>query len=183
MGTITLRRAAFVALVTAATAAAMLAGTATAAQPLQQFHDQFRDSFSTDVCGISVDAQVRVTDNFFVYPDSFKDTSSVSVTFTNPVNGKSVIVSNAGQIVGPPGIVDEEAGTITFLVSYKGLPEKIQTAGGPVLLRDAGVITFADTFDLATGDFISSDVLIKGPHPEADSDFTLFCQVVSGALT
>ena len=78
--------------------------------------------------------------------------------------------------------MDEEAGTITFTSTFKGLPEKIQTANGPVLLRDAGIITFMDTFDLDTGEFISSDVIIKGPHPEAESDFTLFCEVITEAL-
>jgi hypothetical protein len=182
MGRLSLRRAAFVAALATVTAVAILGGTASAATPIEQFHDHFTDSFATEICGIPVDAQIRVTDNFFVYADSFKDTSSVSATFTNPVNGKSVTVFNAGQISGPPPIVDEEAGTITFTTSFKGLPEKIQTAHGPVLLRDAGVISFSDTFDLATGEFISSDVVIKGPHPEADSDFELFCQVISGAL-
>jgi hypothetical protein len=42
------------------------------------------------------------------------------------VNGKSVVISSAGLISGPAPIVDEEAGTITFLTSFKGLPEKIQ---------------------------------------------------------
>jgi hypothetical protein len=79
--------------------------------------------------------------------------------------------------------VDEEAGTISFVTTYKGLPEKIQTSGGPVLLRDAGVISFVDTFDLETGDFISSDVIIKGPHPEAESDFEAFCEVMTDALS
>jgi len=150
---------------------------ALAAKPIAQFHDHFTDSFSTDICGISVDATVVVTDNFFLYADgSAKDTSSVRATFTNPDNGKSVIVSDLAPII------DEEAGTITFASSFKGLPEKIQTAHGRVLLRDAGVITFVDTFDLNTGDFISGDVIVKGPHPEADSDFELFCEVVTGAL-
>jgi hypothetical protein len=37
---------------------------------------------------------------------------------------------------------------------------------------------------LETGDPISSEVLVtKGPHPEADSDFTLFCEVITEALT
>ena len=160
------------------------AGTAVGAQPIAQFHDHFTESFSGEICGIPVDIDLVVTDNFFLYEDfSFKDTSSVMATFTNPVNGKSVVVSSAGQISGPPPIVDEEAGTITFLTSFKGIPEKIQTANGPVLLRDADIITFADTFDLETGDFISSEIIIKGPHPEADSDFTLFCEVISEALT
>jgi hypothetical protein len=177
----TLLRALLMALVTAL---AVIPGTASGAKPLEQFHDHFTDSFSDEICGISVDVDLTVTDNFFLYAnDSFKDTSSVQITFTNPENGNSVVLSNAGQISGPPPIIDEEAGTITFLTSFKGLPEKIQTAQGPVLLRDAGVITFADTFDLETGEFISSEVVVNGPHPEADSDFTLFCEVISAALT
>ena len=105
-------------------------------------------------------------------------------TLTIPLNGKSIVISSAGQVTGPSPLVDEEAGTITFLTSFIGLPEKIQTAKGPVLLRDAGIITFADTFDLETGEFISSEITVnKGPHPEADSDFTLFCEVISEALT
>jgi hypothetical protein len=182
MGRLTLPRVFLVALITAL---AVLAPSALGAKPVAQFHDHFTESFSDEICGIPVDVDLVVTDNFFLYADeSSKDTSSVRATFTNPENGKSVVVSNAGQISGPPPIVDEEAGTITFLTSFKGLPEKIQTASGPVLLRDAGIITFADTFDLETGEFISSEVIVnKGPHPEADSDFTLFCEVISEALT
>ena len=177
----TFLRALLVALITALT---VLPAGALAAKPIAQFHDHFTESFSDELCGIPVDVDIVVTDNFFLYADeSFKDTSSVQATFTNPVNGKSVVVSNAGQITGE-AIVDEEAGTVTFLTSFKGLPEKIQTEKGPVLLRDAGIITFADTFDLETGEFISSEITVnKGPHPEADSDFTLFCEVISTALT
>jgi hypothetical protein len=179
MSRYTFLRALVVALVTAL---AMAPGSALGAKPVAQFHDHFTDSFSSEICGIPVDVEIVVTDNFFVYADdSFKDTSSVRQTFTNPANGKSIIVSSAGQVSGQ-AIVDEEAGTITFLTSFKGLPEKIQTAHGAVLLRDAGIITFADTFDLETGDFLGSEVTVKGPHPEADSDFTLFCEVVTAAL-
>jgi hypothetical protein len=181
MGWHNLRRALLLASVAAL---AVIPGTALGAKPVAQFHDHFTDSFSSDICGIPVDVDLVVTDNFFVYADgSAKDTSSVQQTFTNPVNGKSIVLSNAGLISFPTAIIDEEAGTITFLTSFKGLPEKIQTAGGPVLIRDAGIITFADTFDLVTGDFIATKVIVNGPHPEADSDFTLFCQVISGALT
>jgi hypothetical protein len=181
MGRPALVRALLVALVTALV---VLPAPALAAKPIAQFHDHFTDSFSDEICGIAVDVDLVVTDNFFLYADgTFKDTSSFQATFTNPVNGKSVVVSSAGQVTGPPPVVDEEAGTITFLTSFKGLPEKIQTAHGAVLLRDAGIITFADTFDLETGEFISSEIIVnKGPHPEADSDFTLFCEVISGAL-
>jgi hypothetical protein len=152
---------------------------------IEQFHDHFTASFSDEICGIPVDVTLVATDYFFLYADeSFKDTSSFRSTLTNPVNGKSVVISSAGLVSGPAPIVDEEAGTITFLTSFKGLPEKIQTANGRVLLRDAGFVTFADTFDLETGEFISSEIIVnKGPHPDLDSDFTLFCGVVSKALT
>jgi hypothetical protein len=182
MGRLTLLRTLLVALITAL---AVLPGSALGGKPVEQFHDHFTESFSDEICGIPVDVDLVVTDNFFLYADdSFKDTSSFMATFTNPVNGKSVVVSSAGLVSGPAPIVDEEAGTITFFTSFKGLPEKIQTANGRVLLRDAGVVTFADTFDLETGDFISSEITVnKGPHPELDSDFTLFCEVISEALT
>ena len=95
-----------------------------------------------------------------------------------------MIISNAGQVTGPPPVVDEAAGTITFVTSFKGLPEKIQTRHGRVLLRDAGIIAFAETFDLETGEFISSEITLnKGPHPDAESDFALFCEIVSEALS
>jgi hypothetical protein len=182
MGWQTLRRALLLASITAL---AVVPGTALGAKPIQQFHDHFTDSVSgVDVCGVTVDINVVVTDNFFVHADdSFTDTSSVRQTFTNPANGKSVILSSAGQVTGPPPIIDQAAGTITFRMSFIGLPEKIQTAQGAVLLRDAGLITFVDTFDLTTFEFISEQVIVHGPHPEADSGFTLFCRVISGALT
>jgi hypothetical protein len=182
MGRLTLLRTLLVALITAL---AVLPGSALGGKPVEQFHDHFTESFSDEICGIPVDVDLVVTDNFFLYADdSFKDTSSFSSTVTNPTNGKSVVISSAGLVSGPAPLVDEEAGTITFFTSFKGLPEKIQTANGRVLLRDAGFVTFADTFDLETGDFISSEITVnKGPHPELDSDFTLFCEVVSEALT
>jgi hypothetical protein len=182
MGRLTRLRTLLVALITAL---AVLPGSALGGKPVEQFHDHFTESFSDEICGIPVDVDLVVTDNFFLYADdSFKDTSSFSSTVTNPTNGKSVVISSAGLVSGPAPLVDEEAGTITFFTSFKGLPEKIQTANGRVLLRDAGFVTFADTFDLETGDFISSEITVnKGPHPELDSDFTLFCEVISEALT
>jgi hypothetical protein len=161
----------------------LIPGTALgASKPIDQFHDHFTDSFSTDLCGIEVDAVIVVTDNFFLYEgDAFKDASSVRITYTNPDNGNSVVVSSAGTISGT-SIIDEEAGTITFVNTYKGLPEKIQTANGRVLTRDAGVITFMDTFDLETEEFLGSEVSVRGPHPEADADFALFCETVVSAL-
>jgi hypothetical protein len=169
--------------VTALMVVLALPGAALAAKPIAAFHDHFTDSFSGEVCGIPVEIKLVVTDNFSLFADdSFKDTSSVKMTYTNPDNGNSVVLSSAGTVTGT-ALIDEQAGTITFVTSFVGLPEKIQTAQGAVLLRDVGVATFADTFDLATGEFLGTEVTLKGPHPEADSDFVLFCEVITEALT
>lgn len=162
----------------------LIPGTAlTASKPVAQFHDHFTETFTTELCGIEVDAVVTVTDNVFIYEDgSFKDAASVRQTFTNPDTGKSVVVSVAGTTTGT-AIIDEDAGTITLVTSYVGLPERIATARGPILLRDAGIITFEDTFDLETGEFLGTQVSVHGPHPEADADFELFCQTIVPALT
>ena len=174
-----LRRAVFLALLVVLA----LPGATFAAKPIAAFHDHFTDSFPGDICGIPVQIDVVVTDNFFLYADdSFKDAASAMQTFTNPDNGKSVVLSSAGTVTGT-AIIDEQANTVTFVTTYKGLPEKIQTGHGSVLTRDAGIISFRDTFDLTTGDFLGTEVTMNGPHPEADADFLLFCDVVTGALT
>jgi len=166
------------------TGLAILPATALGTAP-QKFHNHFTSNFSTDLCGISVDVTLSNNDNFFLNPDgSYKDTYSFMETFTNPANGKSVTLSGAGQLVSSAASVDQAANTVSFVFTYKGLPEKIQTPHGPVLSRDAGFITFTNTFDLTTGDFISQSISVNnGPHPEADSGGALFCQVITEALS
>lgn len=165
---------------------ALAAAPASAAQPLEQFHDRYTDSFSDVACGIAVDVEIVATDNFFIYADNtIKATGSYKVTATNPLNGKSVLYSAAGQFRDAKApVVDEQAGTITFFPTLMGLQGKWQTAGETVLLRDAGIIAFTDTIDLETGEPISREItLVKGPHPEAESDFTRTCEVITAALT
>lgn len=119
-----------------------------------------------------------------VYEDgSVKATGSFRATVTNPVNGNSVVLSAAGQVRVAAPIVDEQVGTITFQPTFKGLPAKIQTANGAVVLRDAGLLTRTDTIDLETGQLLASETIVShGPHPEADSDYTRSCEVITQAL-
>jgi hypothetical protein len=175
-------------LLTSLVALAIVPAGALAAPP-ERFHEVVRETFEDeDLCGITVDVVVEGVFTDLVFFDDegnfvrFMSSGSFRTTFTD-AQGDSVILQTAGQVQDVEASVDEEAGTITFVTTFKGLPEKIQTAQGPVLLRDAGVIAFADTFDLETGDFISGEVIInRGPHPEADSDFALFCEVITDAL-
>ena len=74
MGRLTLLGTLLVALITAL---AVLPGSALGGKPVEQFHDHFTESFSDEICGIPVDVDLMVTDNFFLYADrSTKDTSS-----------------------------------------------------------------------------------------------------------
>lgn len=167
-------------------ALALMPAAALAAPP---GHEHFRDVetfVDPDFCGtgqeinVSFDARVNV----WISPEGAEElvrtTFSVKQVFTNPDTGDSVTLSQAGQSTEEV-VSGDPAGLHTVLVTTKGLPEKIQTTHGPVLTRDAGLIAILFTFD---GDeLISSEtVVVKGPHPEADADFELFCDVMTEAL-
>ena len=165
---------------------ALMPTAASAAPPeVNHFRDVGTDT-DPDFCGSgqAVDIAFDIRVNEWISANGPEDlvrtTVSGKQTFTNPDTGVSVVVSFAGQTTDTTISGDPE-GLHTHLFTTKGLPEKIQIANGPVLLRDAGLIAFADTFE---GDeFISSEiVLVKGPHPEAESEFALFCEVVTEAL-
>jgi hypothetical protein len=138
-----------------------------------------------DFCGTgqTVEGSFEFHGTEFLAPNRPVDYWSVSestIVFTNPENGSTVIAHAAGQfritlIAGDP------EGLHTFEATSIGLPEQIRKEHGGLLLRDAGYIVFHNTFD---GDeFISSEIVIdRGPHPEAESDFELSCEVVPAAL-
>jgi hypothetical protein len=160
-------------------ALALMPAAALAAPP---GHEHFRDVgtfVDEDFCGTGqeIDGSFDVRVNIWFSPEGAEDlvrtTFSGKQVLTNPDTGDSVTVSFAGQTTEVT-ISGDPAGLHTILVTTKGLPEKIQTS-------HAGIIAFEDTFD---GDeFISEEiVLVKGPHPEADADFELFCEVTVPAL-
>jgi hypothetical protein len=130
------------------------------------------------VCGFVGALQVHGTQVTTLTDTLVKVTGQVTQVFTT-ADGKSVTISAAGAFTSR---FAQSGNIVTFVDTYKGLPEKISSRGsGGVVLRDAGVIAFITTIDLATGD-VTNDVIVKGPHPEAESDFTLFCDAVTVAL-
>lgn len=169
-------------LVASLVALAIVPAGALGAKP-ERFHERIAEFFEGEnVCGSTFDVSVSgvFTDLAFFDQEGnfvrFMSLASVRATFSDE-DGPAVVIQNAGMFQEVEPVVDEEAGTITFTFTFTGLPEKIQTAQGPLRLRDAGIATFEDTFDLATGELISSEAtVVKGPHPELESDFTLFCE-------
>lgn len=164
---------------------ALMPATASAAVP-ETFHfTQSGTDTDPDFCGTGQEVNIAydVVGNIWISPDGEEDlirvTQSGTVTFTNPDNDLSVTDSFANQITG--AISGDVEGVHTALETNVGLPSRIQTANGPVLVRDAGIIIFAVTYD--GEEFVSAGVVsVRGPHPEADSDFGLFCEVTTDAL-
>jgi hypothetical protein len=176
--------------VLAAAVALTLAGSsgAFAAAPIVNEHVRFTETFDDNLCGIEGTSTISVVDNFKLYADgTFRGTGTFRQVFTAADSGKSVMVFATGQTTGLEEPIQNPDGTVTFITTYKGLPEKLSVPGGPTLLRDAGVVTIATTLrPLPNGEFefVSQTVSGEhGPHPDLASDFELFCEVLVPALT
>ena len=157
----------------AVAAATTLVGIGAAARPVIHEHESFNDTFADSICGIPGTSVARGVDNFTLYPDNrFKDEFELHQTFTATVG----VVCVGDRITGD--------GTITFVTTFKGLPEKVKLPNGRVLTRDAGNVTITTVLDAQTFELVSNGVSgEKGPHPDLDSDLELFCNIVEPALT
>jgi hypothetical protein len=176
-------------LFTVLTAGMLMALTASSAgaAPIVD-HGHSSDTFTVvgdNICGIDGTTVQSFVDNFQVFADNtFKDQFRGTAVFTSAATGKSVEILAAQQASGPNDPIDNGDGTITFVTTFKGIPELLKIPNGPVLSRDAGNVTLFQTFDATTGDFISTTFSgDKGPHPDLESGFALFCDVIVPALT
>jgi len=152
-------------------------------------HLNFSESYQGNVCGISVDVTTKGQSTIRELFDEegnfvlWRGTSAAMETYTAD-NGKSVIVRYANQeVYSDPPTIDEQENTITWVATITGMPVQVRTPHGPVLLREAGLISVAWTLDLDTEELLSYEILnLHGQHPEVDSDFKLFCEVIGAAL-
>jgi hypothetical protein len=170
-------------------------------RPIERFHDHstatFPDDPTTtfdDLCGIPVTTHVVARENGIVRLDRrgdpvFKLSGRARITWVNPATGLWVTNFIAGQF-REIRIVENPDGTTTIFSTNTGIPELLRSSDGTVLVKDVGRIVFASTFDFGDpGDFEDDVFLgfeivsVSGPHPEAESDFALFCQVIVPALT
>jgi hypothetical protein len=176
---------AFALVLVAAAAAVAAAGVGSAARPVIHEHENFTDAFAGSQCDIPGTSVVRGVDNFTLYPDNtFKDDLELTQTFTATESGKSIRFHVAQQVTGNDEPIDNGDGTITFVNTFKGLPEQIKLPNGRVLTRDAGVVTFTIILDTESEEFISQTVSgEKGPHPDLDSGFEIYCNVLAPALS
>jgi hypothetical protein len=113
------------------------------------------------------------------------DSTRVRLTWTNAAGTwlRNDIAGPVTQVV-----TDNGDGTITIVNRNRGVQEWLRSADGIEAAFDRGLITFTTVIDLhdpeddADDEVLSSDVSQSGPHPDADSDFELFCAVVEDVL-
>jgi type 1 fimbria pilin len=163
---------------------ALMASTASAAPLTDHFRVTFNGTFPDTQCGIDGASVFNGLDNIQVFADgTYKAETQVNQVFTSAATGKSVLLFFAFQFVAA-GPIDNGDGTLTFTGTYKGLKEKLKLPNGTILSRDAGLVTFNNTFDATTGDFLGETVSAQnGPHPDLDSGGALFCDVIVPALS
>jgi hypothetical protein len=173
-----------------------MAGPA-AAQLVERSHEHIVFTIPDDeVCGIPVTTTIDIIENIHVrlaksgFP-LFQSTGRGTLTFTNPKTGKSVSFFFAGVNYKDLTVVDNGDGTITLRTAVTGVPEKLRLSNGTVVNMDVGRLVFVSVLDYNgtptnTDDDVeisSSIESISGPHPDLESDFELFCEVVVPGLT
>jgi hypothetical protein len=168
------------------TVAALMTGPSALAANPEVNHFTFSDSFADDdFCGTGQTVEITSSGHgteFFApnQPVDYRNTIEGKNVFTNPLNGATVI----GHFAGPFSerlISGDPEGVHTVEFTNVGLPEMFRTEHGGVLTRDAGYIVFHVTFD--GEEFIASEIVVnRGPHPAAESDFTIFCDFMTTAL-
>jgi hypothetical protein len=172
---------------TALGVAVLATAGAPAALAQGQQHDHFRDigtDFDDDFCGSGqrIDFAFNVLFNEWSAPHKgdFKGTATGKVTLTNPLTGDTVLLRFAGPF-WVVNISGDPEGDHVEEVTVKGLPALWKLPGGRVLLRDAGYVVIRNTIE--DGEVVDQQVLIlKGPHPDLESDFELGCEILTEAL-
>jgi len=149
---------------------------ASGAKPEHGFHtESFTDP---NFCGTGASVDGLFESIFTANVSTGQAEHQGSVTFT--YGDASVVQSFAGQFTDT--IVATGAGGVeTHQLVSKGITEKIQLPNGPVLSLDAGVIV--ELVTVQDGNILDDQIVsTNGPHPEAASGYSLFCEVVPQAL-
>jgi hypothetical protein len=178
-----------------AVAAAVVHATAptASAQLVDRSHERATFTVSDDqVCGIDVTTTVTFVDNELEriaqsgFP-LFQATDRGTVAWTNPTTGKSISNSFAGLSFKDLRLVDNGDGTITLTTQITGRPELLTTTDGGLVNIDVGRIVIVSVLDYnGTPTDVNDDVELSqtamsesGPHPDLDSNFTLFARTSS----
>jgi hypothetical protein len=163
----------------------LAAPPAAAATPPQVSHQRLSDSFTTEVCGFTVNNVIKGMVTFKTTVDaagtaSYQSEAHVVQRMTNPVNGKVVYLDNSGRDAFSDGGVLNADGTTTFTDTLTGTDMRVYTSHSSVLLKDHGYTAIVDTVD-PDGNLISEQFINHGPHQFA-GDQSAFCDAIATAI-
>jgi hypothetical protein len=143
------------------------------------------DDADAYLCGIDVTTHLLLRGNVIGFEDHFVDVSHSVVTWTNP---DGAWLQNFGA--GPVMVIEVLDGDILTITEWHaGVHERLRSSEGLTPAFDRGQIVFSIVIDLNVLKNPDDDVplsfevvFVAGPHPEADSDFALLCEVVEDVL-
>jgi hypothetical protein len=169
----------------AAVAVPVAVGASGGGAPAFHFHEDFTD-LDTDFCGTgkTVAVEGRVNGISWI-EETGGDLQEVKVSFnsratlTNPLNGAFVIDSEAAQFTNRI-VTGLESGIHTHEGTVRGLPEKLQSADGRVLVRDAGALTYRVAYD--ENDVVTAFEIVRDSGNHAGFGTGRWCDVVIAEL-
>jgi hypothetical protein len=129
-----------------------------AATAAQIGHDHFvSDPYADNWCGIDGTSVDHVVANYTTADES-RASINVVTDFTATASGKTMQIEPRGvRKESPP--VDNGNGTYSLILTNAGPSAKFKLPNGAVIGLDVGLIQFDVTFDSATGDFVSFEVV------------------------
>ncbi len=167
-------------------AALVLGGAPAVAANPEVNHFTISDSFTDgNFCGTgqAVDISVFIQGTEFLTPNQpvdYRNVAEGNVVYTNPLNGATVVDHFAGTF-SDTIISGDPEGINTHERTFNGLIHLYRTEHDGVLYQGAGYIV---VHEVHNGDeVVSTEIVVdRGPHPDAESDFTLFCDTIPSAL-
>jgi len=148
-----------------------------AGPPVFNGHFSFTtDPYADGWCGID-GTSVDIVKAHYVEDETGASLENLNLvtTFTSTASGKSMEIHIA-RVSKADAVVDNGDGTETVFGTNNGV-QSWKIPNGPVFVRSVGSITFAVTFDAATGDFLSFEVVAEhGQFPPG-------CELIIEALT
>ncbi len=161
------------------------APSAVAAEPGVN-HFAFSASFTQeDFCGTgqAVNVFISVHGTEFLAPNQpvdYWNAGPGTIVYTNPLNGATVVDHFAGAF-SETLISGDPAGIHTVERTFKGLIHSYRTEQG-VLYRGAGSVVVHVVRNGEEEDLSTEIIVDRGPHPDVESGFTLFCETIPPAL-
>lgn len=142
---------------------AVLAVGASGAMAAQIGHDHFvSDPYPDNWCGIDGTSVDTVVANYTL--DGSRTSLNVKTIFTATASGKSMEIQQTGlRTQSAP--VDNGNGTYSITFGEAGQSPRFMLPTGQVI-QDTGLLEAVATFDAATGDFLSFEIVkLAGPRP------------------